>query len=128
HADIRNSVEPRLMEQERAYQKQLNTKVEQQVKVLSSNHTKEQEDAAESEIEKLVEELQKIEAQIRKDNPHYAALRYPQPLNLSEIQQVLDHNTLLLEYALGSERSYLWAVTTDSITSYELPKREEIER
>jgi hypothetical protein len=40
---------------------------------------------------------------------------------------VLDQDTLLLEYSLGEERSYLWAVTPTSITSYELPKRAEIE-
>jgi CHAT domain-containing protein len=34
---------------------------------------------------------------------------------------------LLLEYSLCSERSYLWAVTPTSITSHELPKREQIE-
>src|SRR5262249_27260207 len=39
----------------------------------------------------------------------------------------LDADTLLLEYALGGERSYLWAATQTSINSYELPKRAEIE-
>ena len=34
---------------------------------------------------------------------------------------------MLLEYSLGEERSYLWAVTKTSITSYELPKRADIE-
>jgi hypothetical protein len=33
---------------------------------------------------------------------------------------------MLLEYSLGEERSYLWAVTKTGITSYELPKREEM--
>jgi CHAT domain-containing protein len=42
-------------------------------------------------------------------------------------EQVLDSETLLLEYALGRERSYLWAVTPTTIDSYELPKREQIE-
>jgi CHAT domain-containing protein len=32
-----------------------------------------------------------------------------------------------LEYSLGEERSYLWAVTKTGITSYELPKRADIE-
>jgi CHAT domain-containing protein len=32
-----------------------------------------------------------------------------------------------LEYSLGEERSYLWAVTKTTITSYELPKRADIE-
>jgi CHAT domain-containing protein len=50
-------------------------------------------------------------------------------LGLREIQQqVLDDQTLLLEYALGEERSYLWAVTRTTITSHELPKRAEIEK
>ena len=31
---------------------------------------------------------------------------------------------MLLEYSLGDERSYLWAVTQNSLKTYELPKRE----
>jgi CHAT domain-containing protein len=47
---------------------------------------------------------------------------------LREIQQqVLDPDTILLEYALGSERSFLWLVTPDSLASYALPKRQDIE-
>jgi len=33
----------------------------------------------------------------------------------------------LLEYSLGEERSYLWAVTKNSFSSYELPSRAVIE-
>lgn len=48
--------------------------------------------------------------------------------SLSEIQQqLLDDNTLLLEYTLGKERSYLWAITKNSIQTYQLPKRAEID-
>src|SRR6185369_1631760 len=66
--------------------------------------------------------------EIKQKNPRYAALMQPQPLTLKEIQtQVLDPDALLLEYSLGEERSYVWAVTTTSSTSYELPKRAEID-
>ncbi|HEY6370806.1 MAG TPA: hypothetical protein VIX37_09520, partial [Candidatus Sulfotelmatobacter sp.] len=41
--------------------------------------------------------------------------------------QVLDRDTLLLEYALGEDRSYLWAVTRESLDGFELPKRSTIE-
>ena len=34
---------------------------------------------------------------------------------------------MLLEYSLGAEHSYLWAVTTDRVLSRELPARSEIE-
>src|SRR6185369_2944988 len=65
---------------------------------------------------------------IRETSPRYAALTRPVPLGLKEIQsRVLDDETLLLEYALGEERSFLWAVTPTSIKSFELPKRAEIE-
>ncbi|MBK7601963.1 MAG: CHAT domain-containing protein [Acidobacteria bacterium] len=70
-----------------------------------------------------------IEAAIRKDNPHYSAITNPEPLSLKEIQQqILDDRTLLLEYALGDESSYLWAVTSTSIASYELPGRNQIDK
>jgi CHAT domain-containing protein len=68
-----------------------------------------------------------VQAQIRAESPRYAALTQPQPLSLTEIQQqVLDKGSLLLEYALGPIESYLWVVSADSITSYVLPKRKEI--
>src|SRR5262249_53294471 len=58
----------------------------------------------------------------------YAALTRPQPLGLTEIQQqVLDPDTLLLEYSLGDDASYLFVVSQTSITSHRLPKRAEIE-
>ena len=41
--------------------------------------------------------------------------------------QVLDADTLLLEYSLGRERGYLWAVDATTLHSYVLPGREEIE-
>ncbi|MET0624673.1 MAG: CHAT domain-containing protein, partial [Pyrinomonadaceae bacterium] len=78
--------------------------------------------------ENLRTELQQVETQIRQTSPRYAALTQPQPLTLAEIQtQALDADTLLLEYALGKDRSYLWVVTPTSLMSYELPGRAEIE-
>jgi hypothetical protein len=55
-------------------------------------------------------------------------LTQPQPLGLAEIQQrVLDPDTLLLEYSLGDDTSYLFVVSQTSIISHRLPKRVEIE-
>lgn len=45
---------------------------------------------------------------------------------LKEVQQLLEPDTLLLEYALGEERSYLWAVTPTTLNSFELPRRADI--
>lgn len=79
-------------------------------------------------IKELISEIDDVETQIHQDNPRYAALTQPQSLNLSEIQsELLDDNTLLLEYSLGDRRSFAFVVTPTSIQAVELPRREEIE-
>jgi CHAT domain-containing protein len=56
------------------------------------------------------------------------ALDEARPLTAAEIQeQLLDDETMLLEYALGDERSFAWSVTRGSVTSRTLAKRETIE-
>ena len=126
-ADIRQGVDPVLLERERSTQQQLGVKSERLTRLLGGKHTEEQETTARKDVEAVLTDYQDIEAQIRTTSPRYAALTQPQPLSLKEIQQLLDKETLLLEYALGEERSYLWAVTPTSVTSFELPGRAEIE-
>lgn len=56
--------------------------------------------------------------------------RQVQPVfpNVRQIQsEVLDRDTTLLEFMLGDERSFLWAVTPTSVASFELPARGIIE-
>ena len=124
HADVRQGVDAGLLERERSLGKQLNDKAQ----LLTRANKPEQADALKKEIGQLETEYERAQAAIRKASPHYAALTQPQPLKLREIQAQLDADTLLLEYALGEERSYLWAITKDSLTSYELPKSELIEK
>src|SRR4026209_143107 len=79
------------------------------------------------EISALEDEYQQVQAAIRKNSPQYSALTQHQPLDLKGIQRQLDANTVLLQYALGEERSYVWAVTQNSLQAYVLPKRSEVE-
>jgi CHAT domain-containing protein len=71
---------------------------------------------------------QDVQARIRAASPRYAALTQPQSLTTQQIQhEVLDANTVLLEFALGDRRSWLWAVTPEAVTSVPLPPRADIE-
>ena len=124
HADVRQGVDATLLERGRQLSRQLNDKAQ---RLLQPNRP-EQAAALKQEIGQLETEYERAQAAIRKASPHYAALTQPQPLKLKEIQQQLDADTLLLEYALGEESSYLWAITKDSLTSYELPKGELIKQ
>jgi len=129
HADIRQGVDRPLLERERSLQQQISSRAAWQMQLLAGKHTSAQVAAAATEVDALTTQLQEVEGQIRATSPRYAALTQPQPLNLKEIQQkLLDDDTLLLEYSLGEERSYLWVAGKTSLASYELPKRADIEK
>lgn len=122
-ADMRQGVEPAILERERSLQQQINTKAVRLMRLVAGKHTKEQK-----ELDSLINEYHQVQAQIRTTSPRYAALTQPQPLTVREIQQqVLDQDSLLLEYSLGKKRSFLWAVTPTSMTSYVLPKQADVE-
>jgi tetratricopeptide (TPR) repeat protein len=125
--DIRRGIDPVLLEQERLAQRRLNAKAEYQMRLLSGAHTDEQAATAEKELRESLAQYQDVEGQIRAKSPRYAALTQPRPFGLKEIQSLLEPGDLLLEYALGAERGYLWAVSPASIMSYELPNRAEVE-
>jgi hypothetical protein len=127
-ADIRQGIDPQLLAEERALQQLLDAKSARFTQLMSGPHTAEQAECVKKEIDDLLSQCDDLEVKIRETSPHYAALTQPQPLSAKAIQQqLLDSDTLLLEYALGAEQSYLWAVESDSLTTYVLPNEREIE-
>src|SRR5262249_37816429 len=127
-ARIREGVDLPLLERERTVQHSISDAADRQAQMLGRTHTEEQAAAAAHELDALANEYEEIQAAIRRTSPRYAALTQPVPLDLERIQaDVLDPETLLLEYALGDEKSYVWAVTPTAIRSFELPPRAEIE-
>jgi CHAT domain-containing protein len=127
-ADIRQGVDPDLLGRERSLQQMVNAEAERQMRLFGGQHTEEAASAKRRKIEELLTQLLAIEAELKAHSPRYAALTQPAPLGLAEIQKaVTDKDTLLLEYSLGEDRSYLWTVTANSFSSYELPPRAVIE-
>ena len=83
----------------------------------------------EKELEKLQTDFDEIENQIRTASPRYASLTAAQPSSLADIQQkVLDEKTVLLEYALGNDASYLFAVTPAGISLFKLPPKTDVNK
>ena len=69
---------------------------------------------------------------LSESNKDYSTGSYLHSINspalpLSDIQGQLDSDTVLLEYFLGEERSFLWIVSVHSFFSFELPPRSQIE-
>lgn len=129
NTEISSGIDPQLLAQQQQLQQQLGALEETRIQILNGEHTPEQATQINQQIQQLQTQYFTLQAEIRDRHPRYAALTQPQPLTLAEIQQqVLDSDTILLEYALGKERSYLWVVTPTEINSYELPNRAAIEQ
>jgi CHAT domain-containing protein/tetratricopeptide (TPR) repeat protein len=109
-ADIREGVEPELLERERSLQRRLS------------------ETTDPGELEKLREQYGDVEKSIRNRSPRYAALMQPVPASLEDIRRhVVDAGTVALEFYLGDHGSFLWAVTPDAFIARRLPRRQEVE-
>ncbi|HEY1402803.1 MAG TPA: CHAT domain-containing tetratricopeptide repeat protein [Pyrinomonadaceae bacterium] len=127
--DVRQGVPSELLEREREVRARLNAAASYQRQLLSENYSTAQAAAAAKDVDDLSTALGEAEAQIRQASPRSASLTQPHPLSAASIQrEVMDADTLLLEYALGKERSYLWVVSPTAIKTYELPGRQEIEQ
>lgn len=127
HIDLRQGVDREILQREAQLQQLLNQKAEQQMRLLSEKHTDEELAALKAEIDELASEFEAIEAKVRESSRQYAALTQPVQPCVSDLQRELDDETILIEYALGDERSYAWAVTNNSVNTFVLPRRSEIE-
>jgi CHAT domain-containing protein/tetratricopeptide (TPR) repeat protein len=126
-AGLRQGIAPRLLAREAEAARTVNEAEERRHKLADAGAPPARLVPAERELRLRLTRYDRVQSEIRLASPGYA-LAQPRPLNLGQIQlQVVDADTLLLEYALGDERSFLWAVTPDSIASFELPPRVEIE-
>ncbi len=126
--DLREGVDEELLERERSLEAQLETRRREEQRRLADASSPEPSESSRRALDALLAEYEDVQGRLRAASPRYAALARPQPLGLKEIrEQVLDRETLLLEFDLGEERSFVWAATSESLTSHELPRRAVIE-
>jgi CHAT domain-containing protein/tetratricopeptide (TPR) repeat protein len=127
-ADLRRGVPPELIELQRSLQQQINAKAAMRAGLLDNDGAEARASSLDKEVSELTSRYHEVTARIRAASPSYAALTQAQPLSAADIQrQLLDENTVLLEFALGGKRSWLWAVTRQSLESYSLPPGKEVE-
>ncbi len=127
NAKIRKGVDPKLLASEQLLLDKIDATQKQIQELAVKPNTEARIEALKKESENFLTQYRSLQTQIRTSSPEYAALKYPEPLELKQIQQQLDSDTVLLQYSLGKDRSYLWAVTPDSLQAYELPAQKQIE-
>jgi CHAT domain-containing protein len=118
-------LDPKLAEQENSLRQALKVKEDSIVTLLSGAYKKEELAALKAEIARLEAEYKQVAEAIQAQHPLYERITRPAAWDLRRIQEqvIADDQTVLLEFLLGADRSYVWAVTRDSIRSYELPSR-----
>jgi CHAT domain-containing protein len=122
-AGIREGIEPELLERERALRRQLNELA------IESEHLSEAADIerVRSTIGATTREHDRLQATIRTRSPRYAELIAPEATSLEEVQALLDAETRLLAYHVGSERSFVWSITRSAYSVHSLPRGAELE-
>jgi CHAT domain-containing protein len=121
-------LDPQLAEREKSLRQSLRVKEDYKVALLSRANRPEELASLDAELERLEAEYELVAETIRARYPSYRQLTQPAAWGLRQIQEevIADDQTVLLEYSLGEDRSYVWAVTRDRITSHELPARARI--
>lgn len=121
-ADVRQVIGPVLRER----QKDLAFRFGRNASKLRKASNEKERVELRRELSGLLAEADLLEDEIRRRNPRYAVLDQP-PLDAAGVRGLLDPDTLLLEYVLGEEKSFLWAVTPERVDGFELPGRAGIE-
>jgi tetratricopeptide (TPR) repeat protein len=122
--DIKKGEDERRLDE---LQETLNAKYRDRTTLLSGKPTPAQIEKITAEINSLDADVEALQVKIRRENPAYADLTYGSALSASEIRELLDDKTVLLEYKLGDTRSLLWLVTKSSVRVFNLPPRKAIE-
>jgi CHAT domain-containing protein len=126
-AGLRRGADPDLVERERELQRRLNV-LEKRRLDQTREPSAAKAEARRREIEALVEELERVRGEVRRRSPAYAAVTAPVPISVAGVQrELLDADTVLLEYRLGEEASWAWAITRGSLRVFRLPPRAEID-
>ena len=119
---IVTGIDPRLAERERTLRQAIRAKWEDTISLLANNSEKEKLRKSESELTSLREQHQQL---IR--NLHYEQPKEPN-YSVQQIQEriIEDNQTMVLEYFLGKNASYVWAITRNDVRAYELAKADAI--
>lgn len=122
-------VDSTLVAEEKSLRQSLRVKEDYRVALLGRDYQREELATLETELARLDNEYKQVVHLIQARYPAYREITNPEHYGSLQIQKqvIADDQMVLLEYSLGPERSYVWAVTRDRVTSYELPSQAVIE-
>ncbi len=120
--------DPRLAEQERTLRHSIRAQVDQTITLLAKDYSKQDLDQLETSLTSLRERHHTVAERLRASTPHSDQTKEPVTYSVQQIQELIleDDQTMLLEYFLGDQASYVWAITHNGVKVFDLPKAEVI--
>jgi CHAT domain-containing protein len=128
-ANLFPGLDPELADREKRLREYLQMNESAKLSLLSGRYKTADLRTLEAKQRELEAEHDQVIQEIRARNPSYEEVIQPTAWDLAKIQQqvVADNDTVLLEFSLGAQKSYLWAITRSEIKSYELPNEKQID-
>ena len=117
------NVDAELAKQEKSLRQLLQAKQNDKIALLARKYEKDELEKLDAELAQLDTQYKSVSATISQRYPAYDQLTRPRAWDLARIQQQVlnDDDTVLLEYILGADKTYVWAITRDSFTAHEIP-------
>jgi len=126
---VDNRIPQGLLERRRIAQEQLDEAMFARAKLSAAKHTDREAVAADFLYQENLRNYNTVIAEIRDANPDFYNLVKPEILTVEQIRHdVLDDETAIIEYAVGTDRSYVWAITRKDFVCEQLPGREALQR
>jgi len=89
--------------------KEQNKKVEQQV-ALWINQKKKYED-----------EYLDLLAELKDEDPELESFIHVEPVTYTQVQKILNENTILIDYFIAGEKLYIWTITSEAVDFFQMP-------
>ena len=123
------SLQPATPEQHRLIEieREINSKEFQRLRFLENGASLKQLESLELDTRELLREHELLLGYSQNNSLH-ESIAHPKILDARHVQEeLLDSDSLLLEYRLGETRSFVWAITKEQLSSYPLPGRKDID-
>ncbi len=119
---------PEIVQQEKDTRALLNARSDRLTELLSRDERSDEVDKTGKEIDELKDRLEKIKIGLKQKSPVYSAVKDPPLFDVQQFQkEILDDDSVFLEFSLGEQESYLWLIGKSEITHYTLPSRLSLE-
>ncbi len=122
--DPEQDIAPDLLKQKRELHTRISVLTAQLIKERSRETSKQDQVLIvnlKEQLDQVDKELSDWLRELRRRNPRYASLKYPEPITLAAAQRLLDDKTVLLSYSLAEPASFLFVITNNYFQVKRLP-------